>query len=78
MDSVKGSSATASFILQLAELEPETLQLVHDEDSASLLLSREERELWVQLRCGGNSVCSAELEARLRLLQAPVPLGARG
>lgn len=54
------------------------LQLVHNENSASLLLTREERELLVKLKgVGGKSLCSAELKACLRFLQALVPLGAR-
>lgn len=78
MESVKGSSATASFILQLAELGPGTLQLVQDENSASLLLAREERELLVKLRSVWGFCVLSRAWSILRLLQAPLPLGARG
>lgn len=55
---------------------PETLQLVHDENSASLLLTREERVLLVKLRCvWGNFVYSAELKSMSEVAAGTCPLG---
>lgn len=76
MDSAKGSSATASFILQLAELGTWD-SAARWEWSISVADQRRERVVGTAEVCVGILCAQQSLKAHLRLLQAPVPMGGR-